>query len=150
MHSASNGIFNRVAIKDTKLKNITIREGDSVILSQAGLLYDEKIFPDHNTFKIDRFTKENEKNIPKYQYSPFGIGKRVCMGRYIAELSVKLFVLLFCRTFDVRQPAGVEYYQVYTVLCQNEKNLVEVRKPLRNFNSRESSTAAPGMSNVSH
>lgn len=145
MHSASNGIFNRVAIKDTKLKNITIRAGDSVILSQAGLLYDEKVFPDHNTFKIDRFTKENEKLIPKYQYSPFGIGKRICMGRYIAELSVKLFVLSFCRTFDVRKPAGVEYYQVYTVLCQNEKNLVEVRKPLRDFNSRDVSTVLPSV-----
>ena len=109
------------------LKDLHIRKGDIITVTLAGMFSMEKIFPDANTFKIDRFSKENEKNIPRYQYIPFYIGKRVCLGRHLGELMVKLLVSQFCRNYEFKRPEGVEYYILNMLLNGIENPEVEVR-----------------------
>ena len=117
----------RIAKRDLVLKDLHIRKGDSVSITYSGLMFNEEVFPDANTFKIDRFTKENEKSIPKYQYLPYFVGKRNCLGKHLAELMVKLTVCHFCRMYDYKTPADVEYYIENTMITHMANPFVDVR-----------------------
>ena len=99
LESPSIGISDRIALKDVTIKDITVRKGDEVLVFLGPLNMDSRYFPDPSTFKFDRFSKDNEKlyGIPKQQVLPFGLGKRGCIGRSLAELAVKLLLTSFCR-----------------------------------------------------
>ena len=130
LNSPAAGIFNRVALQDVKIKDITIRKGDIVSWQFGGLLFDDKYFPDHNNFKIDRFSDENKKQIPQFSYIPFSIGKRTCAGRYMGELTTKLLVLSLCRQFDIARPSDIAgYYNEYKIL--NTMEVTDVLVKLR-------------------
>jgi len=45
-----------------------------------------RYFPEPERFNPERFSAENEKNIPKYAYLPFGGGPRVCIGNAFAMM----------------------------------------------------------------
>ncbi len=124
----------RFTTKDITLKDIKIKKGDRVCFYLTGLNMNEAVFPDANTFKMERFSKENEKNIPKYQQLPFLTGKRICPGRHLGELMVKLIVTQFCRHFEFRKPAGMEYY--VTTMFLNRVQLPEVEVKLNKRSSK--------------
>ena len=110
MNNAAFGLFNRIATTDVQIKDITIRKGDSVGCVFASLNYNSDIFKNPSEFQMDRFTKDKEKTYPRYQSIPFGVGKRVCVGRHLGELTVKLLTTAFCKYFEFRKPADVDYY----------------------------------------
>lgn len=117
----------RYVTKDLKINGLNIRKGDRLSVYVGGLHMTESVFPDAKTFKLDRFSKENEKKIPRFQHIPFFFGKRVCPGRHLGELMVKLVVSQFCRHFEFRKPAGLEYYVHNVLLNRVELPEVEVR-----------------------
>jgi cytochrome P450 len=110
-HLTASRTIPRVAIKEVKFGKFTIRKGDYVTKTLSVLLKDEEFFKDPETFDPTRFTSENEKLLPKYQFIPFSLGKRVCLGRYLGELMVKLVVTKFSQFFEYEKPADVEYYR---------------------------------------
>ena len=91
-------LTHRLAIKDNKVGDIIIKKGDHINLLLIGLHFYEETFKDAKDFHINRFDKQNEKLIPKYQYLPFSIKKKVCLGRHLGELKVKLLVTQIIRT----------------------------------------------------
>ena len=127
LYNPAARVVPRIATRDLVLKDLHIRKGDAVSVTYAGLMFNDAVFPDANTFKIDRFAKENEKAQPKYQYIPFFVGKRNCLGKHLAELMVKLITCHFCRTYDYQTPAGVEYYIENVMITHMANPLVDVR-----------------------
>ena len=108
--SASN-INPRIAKHDVKIKDITVRAGDGIIIiPDHATKMKAQSFDDPDVFKIDRFAKKIDRNILQYQYMPFSAGKRACPGWNLGELMVKLAVSQFCRLFEFRRPDGIEYY----------------------------------------
>ena len=110
MHNSISQTGMRRAKKDVQLKNLSIRKGDLVSIMVTALSYDESAFPDSANFDINRFSDENAKNLNKFQYLPFGGGKRNCMGKYLGELLVTLIVTQFARCYEFKKPANHEYY----------------------------------------
>ena len=108
--NAAPGTFARVALKDVKILDVNIRKGDAICIFYAPLNFDPNVFKNPEEFDIDRFSPEREKTYPRYQVSIFGAGKRVCIGRHLGELTVKLLITSFCNMFEFRKPADVEYY----------------------------------------
>ena len=127
IYSPAARVVPRIAKKDLVLKDLHIQKGDAVSLTYCGLMFNEAVFPQANTFKIDRFGKDREKDLPKYQYIPFFVGKRKCLGQHLAELMVKLITCHFCRTYDYQTPAGLEYYIQNIMMNMVENPLVDVR-----------------------
>lgn len=82
----------RQAIEDVTVGGYTFKKGSIFLINIYGVHRDERYFPDAMTFDPERFSPENEKNITKYAYLPFGAGRRVCIGNAFAIMEAKLIV----------------------------------------------------------
>lgn len=130
MHVPLPRVFLKKATKDVSLGKLLIKKDDYIVIQIASLNYSPLHFKDPKTFNPERFRKEEEKKLPKYQFIPFSIGKRVCMGRYLGELMVQLLVSQFVRAYDFRKPDDVDYYQYVFESLAVENPWVEVKKKL--------------------
>lgn len=94
--------INRAAIEDDRYEDAFIPAGTTVlvmpwILHRHRLLWDQ---PD--AFIPSRFLPENREKIGRFQYLPFGVGPRVCIGATFAlqEAVIALGVLMRRFRFD--------------------------------------------------
>ena len=55
----------------------------------------------------ERFATGTQKITP-FTYLPFVAGPRVCMGKHLAMLSMKLSILYTLKNYDLRPPVGEE------------------------------------------
>ena len=117
----------RVATKDVNLGKYTIKKGDRVFLMMFVMHKDADYYEDPYTFKPDRFTKENDKDRPKYQYLPFSMGKRICPGRHLGALMVKMLLTQFIKNYELERPEGQEYYHYNLLTARVESPLVNIR-----------------------
>ncbi len=91
----------REPIEDVEVGGYTVKKGEMVQVSVYGLHYQEKYFPNPDTFDPNRFTPENEKQIPRYAYLPFGAGPRVCIGNQFAMMEARLILATMVQQFDL-------------------------------------------------
>lgn len=127
IHSPISIMTNRVALQDVTIGKYKIKKGDNVVFLPSAMNYKEEFYQDPEAFKVDRFSKENEKKLPRYQYIPFTVGKRVCQGRMLGELMLKLLVTQFCRAYEFNKPEGVEYYNATMITIKPMKTWVNVK-----------------------
>lgn len=119
--------FGRIANKDLTFRGVKVRKGDYLMLLFTGMNFEESVFPKPNEFNLERFSKENEKAIPKYQFTPFSIGKRTCLGKYLGELMVKLLVTEFYKFYEFEKPADVEYYQLLWIVTMETNPILNIK-----------------------
>ena len=100
----------KLAKKNIKLGKYTILKGDIVVMAYTGMHHDKQFFADCESFDLSRFAKERETQLPRYQFIPFSLGKRVCLGRHLGELMLKLLTTKFVSHFEFERPEGVDYY----------------------------------------
>ncbi|KAJ7622234.1 cytochrome P450 [Roridomyces roridus] len=87
------------------------------------VLHDENVYPDPYTFRPERFLTEDGKldpTIPDPTEVAFGLGRRSCPGRHLAELSIWIAVVSVLAVFDIKKKVGengevVEPSYEYTV-----------------------------------
>src|SRR6185503_11651049 len=95
---------------DTELGGYQIK-GDSVALIPPYILHhDPRWWTEPEKFDPTRFSAENEPNIPKYAYLPFGGGPRVCIGNHFAlmEAQILLAVIISRYTLKLATDKAVE------------------------------------------
>jgi cytochrome P450 len=73
--------FARTATRDYPLRDKVIREGDAVALFYPSANRDEDVFPDPETFRIDR--RPN-------RHLGFGVGEHFCLGAHLARLEMQV------------------------------------------------------------
>ena len=93
----------REFIKPTKIGKYHFREGDRIMIPN-GFIHQISLHWD-NPLKFDpnRTKKENFSKIGKSAFMPFGMGKRICVGRSLGEILVKTVLLTFFNHFDIQQ-----------------------------------------------
>ena len=87
--------------QDTDICGIPIKMGEIVTAPSWAIHHDERWYPNPHIFDPERFNSENEKNIPKYAYIPFGGGPRVCIGNQFAMLEARMVLATIMQQFDV-------------------------------------------------
>lgn len=127
LESPSYTTFARQAQSDVVLKDIKIRKGDFITFTHTAANFNESLYDKPMEFRLDRFSKENMKNQHKFQYFPFGFGKRICLGRNLGALTVKVFLTLFCKDFDFKKPADVEYVDMMNFVRYCKTPVIDVR-----------------------
>lgn len=134
LYNPSNRLTLRIATKEVKLKDITVLKGDLVSTLYHYNRHNEKIFSDPEHFDPKRFEKPMDKDNERYGYTPFWTGRRVCMGKNLGEMMVKICVTQFIRSFEMRKPADVEYFIDHFMLSHESNPYVEVKLPSKKSN----------------
>jgi cytochrome P450 len=97
----------RRAAADTTLGPYPVRRGDKLWLSPFAMHRRPAFYSDPERFDPDRWTPERERALPKYAYTPFGGGPRVCIGNGFALMEAHLIVAAVARRFRLRLLPGV-------------------------------------------
>lgn len=99
------GPFNVVeALKDTVVADVAIRSGTPVLLLMRHDTLRDEVFPDAHAFRPERWLPEGADLSPagaKRVSMPFGSGPRICPGRFLALLEIKLAAALLLQAFDI-------------------------------------------------
>ena len=101
--------LNRTALAADRFGALEIPAGASVLVMPWLVHRHERLWKDPACFVPERFMPENRGKIDRYQYLPFGVGPRVCIGQSFAmqEGVILLAELLRHLRFDFvgpRQP----------------------------------------------
>ncbi|GAB6020877.1 hypothetical protein CHUAL_003525 [Chamberlinius hualienensis] len=93
-----------LCMKTTKICNITIPEGAPVLQNIYAAHMDPNLWEEPTKFKPERFINENhEIKWPPY-LMPFSIGPRLCVGKSVADLEIKLFISCLLHQFKFSLP----------------------------------------------
>ncbi|KID66300.1 Cytochrome P450, partial [Metarhizium hybridum] len=91
----------RFVTRDTVIGGKRMCKGSRILVPHRLRHFDEGIFGDAtHQFRTERW--RSNKNLPRNpSFRPFGGGKTMCSGRFIARFSVTSFVATFLHRFDV-------------------------------------------------
>ncbi|KZV94637.1 cytochrome P450, partial [Exidia glandulosa HHB12029] len=80
-----------------------IPKGATVIANSWGILRNEEIYPEPNSFIPERFLKGGrlDPTVPDPRIPVFGWGRRVCVGRPVAEASIWLAIASILACFSI-------------------------------------------------
>ncbi len=87
------------ATHDTKLDNIPIDKGTIVIGSIYPPLQDSNVYSEPDVFKPDRFISPTVDQ--NNSYLVFGHGTHICIGRYLAQLSLANFIKVILKNYHL-------------------------------------------------
>ncbi|XP_055335274.1 cytochrome P450 10-like [Paramacrobiotus metropolitanus] len=86
-------VISRILQNDTNVRGYRVPAGEEVVISLWAVGHDESVFPDHLNFIPERWVQKDLTPSQKMYCSlPFGHGRRMCIGRRIAEM--KIYILL--------------------------------------------------------
>ncbi|KAL1470362.1 hypothetical protein MTO96_040473 [Rhipicephalus appendiculatus] len=80
----------RQAKEDFVYKGTQFKAGTCFMAPLYQIQRDPRFWPDPLQFKPERFAPENEAQLIKAAYMPFGVGPRNCVGKSMAMLKLKL------------------------------------------------------------
>jgi cytochrome P450 len=92
------------ALRDTAIAGIRIPKGTSVWCVMRGDSMSERHFPDPTAFRPERWLADGSAgsaSSAKRVSMPFGAGPRVCPGRYLALLEIKMAMAMLLNHFDI-------------------------------------------------
>ena len=119
------------AIHDTTVGDIQVPAGTVILLLLRRDSVSETYFENAARFEPDRWTSRNA-TAAKRIAMPFGAGPRICPGRYLALLEIKLAMATLLSRFDIEAvdaPEGAEAREVlaFTMAPQGLKMRLRVR-----------------------
>ncbi|EKM55873.1 uncharacterized protein PHACADRAFT_209385 [Phanerochaete carnosa HHB-10118-sp] len=96
-------------IADDEYNGYHIPAGTVVIGNSWAMLRDERLFPDPDLFKPERFLNEDGSlnDGAHYPIETFGFGRRICPGRYFAQDLLWLTVSSVLAAFRIERAADV-------------------------------------------
>lgn len=93
--------LNRQAVNEEVVNGYLVPKGREIFISIYAIHHDEEIWPDPEKYDPDRFSPENEKNLDKSWYFPFGLGPRFCIGSNFAMTEMVVVLTLFLKHFRI-------------------------------------------------
>lgn len=79
-------VMTRVAAEDVQLGPVELKSPTLIVLPIYAIHRHHKLWQDAGRFDPDRFLPENEAQIARTQFMPFGFGQRVCIGASFAQM----------------------------------------------------------------
>jgi cytochrome P450 len=114
--------FKRTAVADDQIKGFSIQAGDTVLVSPYLTHRYGKIWDQAHVFRPDRFFNQ-QKNIGKFDYFPFGAGPRTCVGMQLGLLEIQLVLAVILKK--------------YRFVLQGDKPLLDARATLLSTNGHQ-------------
>jgi cytochrome P450 len=89
----------REALNDCVIGTYSVAKGTIIFMSQWVLHRDARHFEDPTSFRPERWTKQFERDLPRFAYFPFGGGPRVCIGSRFAMMEAMLILVTVRQRF---------------------------------------------------
>jgi len=80
-----------------------IPSGTNIIMIPYIIHRDPRYFPDPEKFDPERFSPQNSVGRHPYAYTPFGIGRRMCVGHVFATMEAKTILSTVLRRYRVTE-----------------------------------------------
>jgi len=112
-------------------KDIFIPKGSLIGLDINTIHHSPKYWEDPYKFNPSRFSPENKKGKHKFQYLPFSLGPRECLGTRFSLIEQHLFLTRFLQEFKVEEPEK-EKFEVIPSRGINKPQKVLVKLTPRN------------------
>lgn len=93
LKSPAPASFDRKLLKNFKLGKYDFTAGDKIVIPYCYLHTTSKFFSAGENFDVKQFMGEEAKKIQQTSYIPFGAGKRMCLGRLLAETILKISII---------------------------------------------------------
>lgn len=100
--SPSVWMLPRQAVEDDIIDGHRIKAGSDVVLLNYMIHRHPDHWADPDRFDPDRFTEANSKGRHQYAYTPYGGGRRLCLGKAFAEMEGTLILALITQRFRAR------------------------------------------------
>lgn len=104
LYAASSGRAERVVPPGgSTLSKVYLPEGTIVSSSISALHRDETLFPDPGTFEPRRWLEADSATLKarSAQLIPFGYGGRICLGKAVATMELKLLAAALCLRYEM-------------------------------------------------
>lgn len=85
---------------------LTLEKGTRVHLPVFHMHRNPKYFPEPDTFRPERFSPEEKRNIIPYTYFPFGEGPRICIGMRFAKMQMLSGLVTVLKKYKVELAEG--------------------------------------------
>lgn len=89
------------ALRDTTVGDVRVRKGALVWCVMRRDTLDERHFERPQAFEPERWLRQGDAAVDKQVSMPFGAGVRMCPGRYLALLEIKLAIAMTLASFDI-------------------------------------------------
>jgi len=103
----------RTCVKDWEEDGLFIPKGMNIRVPVFAIHHDHSIWPEPETFRPERFLKEEESSIQACSWLPFGGGPRQCIGERFAMVEMKIAMTKLLSKFRIEA---------------NERTKMELRK----------------------
>ena len=110
-------ILGRRPIEDTSIGEYRVRRNSIVLVSIVGIHRRPDVWSDPERFDPERFLGDNEKQLPRCAYMPFGAGPRICIGNHFALMEGHVVLATIARRvrFELASAAAVELEPLVTL-----------------------------------
>jgi cytochrome P450 len=120
--------INRVAIADEVFtfkdgSTVDIKAGTTALVMPWTLHRHRLWWDDPDAFIPSRFWPENRDSIDRYQYLPFGVGQRICIGATFALQEAVIALALLMNAFRFDATPGLSPWPVQKLTVQPENGL---------------------------
>lgn len=131
LYPAAPGL-SRAPNQDLQLRGYTIRKDAIMQLSMYAMHRSARYFENPDAFIPERFTPENEKQLPRYAYLPFGAGPRVCIGNSFAMMEARLILAAIVSRFNLALVPGQDVV-AEQLMTLRPKDSIQMRVQRREY-----------------
>ncbi len=113
----------RTLTGDIDFGEYQIPKGTNIYVSQWVLHRHTTLWEDAAEFKPERFLGENRKSIGRFEYLPFGMGPRVCIGASFAMQEAQIILAVMLRRFRFDYSAAKKPWPVMKITIQPDNDM---------------------------
>lgn len=108
IYPVAGGHSTRVA-KPLTFAGYCLEPGDDVLIAMTATHFLPELFPEPETFDIDRYHAPRNEHRQRGAYAPFGLGEHTCLGAGIAEIQLMVIIATLLHRYQLKlDPADYE------------------------------------------
>lgn len=96
----------RQVVSPAQVNGIDLPVGDQVVVSPWVMHRDPRWWTGASRFRPERWLRGETDDLPRFAYSPFGAGPRVCVGQHFAQMELALVLGTFLQHRTVAAAPG--------------------------------------------
>lgn len=101
------------SLKDDVYNSMFIPKGSHIYFNAWAMSRDETMYQNPEVFNPDRYIPEDEGGAGEpFLQGPFGFGRRICVGKHLAQASVWIALATLISTMDISNPLGPDGKEV--------------------------------------